>query len=477
MRIRDWWHPRALVTILCVGAVFIMVLGPLIDPDVFWHLANGRLILTTGAIPRADPFSFTRAGAPWICHEWLTEVGMYALYNCLGPAALMIIGACVITLSFALVLIRCRVSPYLAAPCTLLAVLASAPVLGVRPQMVSLLLTSVTLYIVEGGAPLWILVPLGALWGNLHGAFFTGPAVVGAYAVGEALDMLALRARHAPQGPSRLRQLALATIGMGLAPLLNPYGLKLYAYPFQTLTSSAMRELITEWQSPNFHKPEFLPLTLLVLALLAVLGLSRKRVALPRLILLLGTAYAALSSARHVPLFALAATPVLVEQAAGLGDMAPKLSRPSPRLLAVAFACATLALLIAGIAWRIRTAAAFNTTAVAARYPVWASEALRQSGSGGNLLNDYDWGGFLIWRGEKVFIDGRADVYGDDFFNQYSRLYRGQVAAEGILSAYDIGRVLIKPYSPLATFLQGSSDWRTLYQDAQAVVFVRADSR
>jgi len=115
MRIRDWWQPSTLVTILCVGAVFIMVLGPLIDPDVFWHLANGRLILATGSIPRADPFSFTKAGTAWICHEWLTEVGMYALYNYLGPAALMIIGAYIITASFALVLTRCRASPYLAA--------------------------------------------------------------------------------------------------------------------------------------------------------------------------------------------------------------------------------------------------------------------------------------------------------------------------------------------------------------------------
>ncbi len=477
MHIRDWWEPSRLVIALCIGAVFILVLGPLIDPDVFWHLANGRLILTTGSIPRADPFSFTKAGTTWICHEWLTEVGMYALYHYLGATALMIVGAGVITASFALVLLRCRASPYLAALCTVLAVLASAPVLGIRPQMMSLLLTSVTLYIVEGGVPLWTLVPLGALWANLHGAFFTGTAVLGAYTAGEALDILALRAQRASKGLGRLRQLILATIGMGFAPLLNPYGLKLYAYPFQTLTSSAMRERITEWLSPNFHKLEFQPLALLLLALLAVLGLSRKRLALPRLILLLGTTYAALISARHVPLFALAATPVLVEQATDLRAIATRPAGRSRRPLAIAFACVTLALLVAGIAWRIRNVAAFNATAVAARYPVQASEALRQSGFGGNLLNDYDWGGFLIWRGEKVFIDGRADVYGDDFFNQYSQLYHGQVPAAGVLNSYEIRRVLIRSDSPLATWLETSAEWSKLYQDRQAIVFVRGEAR
>jgi hypothetical protein len=212
MRIRDWWQPRTLVVVLCIGAVFIMVLGPLTDPDLYWHLANGRLIWTAGSIPRSDPFSFTKAGTAWICHEWLTEVGMYALYSHLGPIALMVVGACVITGGFALVVVRCRASPYWAALCTLFAVLASAPVLGTRPQMVSLLLTSATLYIVESGIPLWTLVPLGALWANLHGAFFTGPAVVGAYAVSEALEMLALRAKR-DKGLGRLRQLVLATIG------------------------------------------------------------------------------------------------------------------------------------------------------------------------------------------------------------------------------------------------------------------------
>jgi hypothetical protein len=184
-----------------------------------------------------------------------------------------------------------------------------------------------------------------------------------------------------------------------------------------------------------------------------------------------------LASDRHVPLFALVATPLLVEQAADLGAGATRPAGRLPRPLAVAFACVTAALLVAGIAWRIQTVAAFNETAVGARYPVQALEVLRQDNSGGNLLNDYGWGGFLIWCGEKVFIDGRADVYGDDFLNQYSQLYRGQVAAEGILSRYDIGRVLIKPDSPLAIFLQGSSDWRKLYQDGQAVVFVREEAR
>ncbi len=473
MRIGEWWQPRTLVVVLCVGTVFIMVLGPLIDPDLYWHLANGRLILTTGSIPRSDPFSFTKAGTAWICHEWLTEVGMYGLYAYLGPVALMLVSACLITAAFTLVLMRCRASPYWAALCTLFAVLASAPLLGTRPQMVSLLLASVTVYIVETGGPLWALVPLGALWANLHGAFFTGPVLVGAYAAGEAVERLASRANADSRECRRLRQLVLTTIGMALAPLLNPYGLRLYSYPFETLTSGAMRAHIAEWLSPNFHTLEFQPLALFLLALLAALASSGKRPSAPRLLLLLGAFYAALSSARHVPLFALVATPVLAEQAALVVPMAARPAGRSTRSFAIAFGCLAVALLVLGAVWRIQAVAAFNETAVRVRYPVVALEVLQQSDSSGNLLNDYDWGGFLIWRGEKVFIDGRADVYGDEFFNQYSQLYHGQIPSEGILSTYGIGRVLIKSDAPLAATLRANPVWRELYQDTQAVVFVR----
>jgi len=486
MDIGHWWEPRRLVIPLAIAAIFVLALGPLIDPDLFWHLANGRLILETRSIPRADPFSFTMAGKEWVCHEWLTEVSMYALYQWLGPVALMIAGAAVIAASFGLVALRSRSTPFLAAACVLLAMLASAPILGVRPQMLTLLLASLMLYIVERGAPLWTLVPLSALWANLHGGFFIGTAIVGACWLGGAIDTLILRQGDRAAGLQRLKGLALVAAGTLLAPAVNPYGIKLLTYPLQTLASGAMREHITEWLSPDFHKLAFQPLALLFLALTATLALSRKRPSTTHLLLLLGTSYAALNSARHVPLFALVAAPVLCEQLVALQPARrarrayPAAGQPeqwtAPRPPGITFALLVVACVVAGVVWRVQSVVAVNEAAQSARYPLPAMDALRQSGTAGNLFNAYDWGGYLIWQGEKVFIDGRADVYGDEFFNQYSRIYYGEALPAETLNQYRIGRVLIERDSVLATLLSVDAAWKTAYRDDLAVLFVRAES-
>ncbi len=495
MDTRDWWQPRRLVLPLSIAMIFILALSPLTDPDLFWHLANGRLMWSTHSIPRSDPFSFTIGGKEWICHEWLTEIIMYGLHNELGPAALIVAAATVVAASFALVAIRCRTSPYVVASCILLATLASAPSLGARPQVVSLLLASLTLYIVEGGAPLWTLVPLGALWANLHGGFFTGPVIVGVYVLGRAID--ALGEKDWAKGRKAVKQLVLAAVGMSLGALFNPYGIKLLLYPFQTLASGAMRELIMEWFSPDFHMPAFQPLALLLLAVVASLALSTKKPSSTRLILLLATMYAALNSARHVPLFAIVTAPVLSEQMAGIqaGRWARKragstrepatsnspthrlLTWQAPRRFAISFALVLIAVLIVGCAWRLHTVITQNETDQAARFPVHAVDFMRSASLPGNLFNQYGWGGYLIWHGEKVFIDGRADVYGDDFLNQYASLYLGKAHPAQVFQRYDIHHVLIESDCALAVLLEDSKDWNTIYQDDLAILLVKEEAQ
>lgn len=488
MNTLKWWEPRRLVLPLTIGIIFVIAIIPLKDPDLFWHLANGRLIFSSHAIPRTDPFSFTMYGKEWICHEWLSDVAMYIVYDWFGPAVLAIAGGAVVAASFGLVAARCPTSPFIAAFCTLLAAFASAPLWGTRPQMISLLLASLTLYIAEGRGPLWILVPLGALWANLHGGFFLGTVIVGVFAVGAAIDVL--RKKDRAGGWKAVTAPVLATIGMAASPLLSPYGIRLLVYPFETLFSPAMREYIIEWFSPDFHKVAFQPLALLLLALMASLALSKKRPSSTHLLLLLGTTYAALSSGRHVPLFAIVAAPVLSGQLANLGPRrragtsdasadgsARKLlaRRPSTPF-GVTFALLVAAVLVVSFVWRLRPVVSADQTDQAVHSPIRALQFMQNAGLGGNLFNKYSWGGYLIWHGELVFIDGRADVYGDEFLRQYMHIYRGLVSPDSVFQQYDIARVLIEPGSALATLLEGSPDWSEVYRDEKAIVFTRAQA-
>jgi len=178
-------------------AIFAMALRPVVDNDVFWHLATGRYMWTTGRIPHADPFSWTAPGRAWIAHEWLTEAFLYPLYTHGGYPALMLVFAAVITVAFALSYATARLlgaTRPIGVVVVGVAAIASTHTWGVRPQMLSLLLTALTVWILTrartAGRPrlLWALPPLLALWVNLHGGFIFGLVIIGVAALARTCE-------------------------------------------------------------------------------------------------------------------------------------------------------------------------------------------------------------------------------------------------------------------------------------------------
>src|SRR5581483_11667140 len=247
--------PSRLFTAILFVALFTMPVREISDPDFWWHLRTGQYIVETRTIPHADPFAFTAQGKEWVTHEWLSEVIIYGLYRVGGLALLALVFAGIITLAFGLVYWRSTGRPYLAGFALLLGALATAPTWGVRPQMISLLLMSVVLvlldvYIARRG---WqFLVPLRiltALWVNLHSGYALGLMEIGAYLVTE----VAYRVwRIAHRQSQKLTPLVITLAVSFVAVLLNPNGARMYSYPFETLTSPAMQRYIQEWFSPDF---------------------------------------------------------------------------------------------------------------------------------------------------------------------------------------------------------------------------------
>src|SRR5882757_6552982 len=159
-----------------------------VDPDLWWHLRTGQWIMETGHIPHSDPFSFTRAGSPWVAHEWLSAVTFYEIQKFSGDGGLIVFSALVTTAGFMLLYLRSRGKPQWAAAVLTLGALASAPTWGVRPQMFTFALASLLLWLLEHSQErprllLWI-PPLFPLWLNLHAGFAFGPALLVAFSVG-----------------------------------------------------------------------------------------------------------------------------------------------------------------------------------------------------------------------------------------------------------------------------------------------------
>jgi hypothetical protein len=474
---------QVFVAILALG-LFTMAARGMADPDAWWHLRTGELILQNHSVFHSDPFSFTRLGQPWINHEWLSDVLLFGIYRVAGIGGLIVTFAVMIAASYLLVYVRCAGHPYLAALMTLWGAVASASMWGVRPQMFSLLLASVFLLLLEASERrprlLWWTPPLMLLWANLHAGYPIGLLFIGLFLVGETLEA-GVRPEPWQIFLPRLRQLATAlALCLGLVAV-NPYGWRIYAYPFETLHSAAMQRFIQEWFSPNFHDPASLPLLLMLLALIAGLAFSPGRPRLRSLGLLLVTIPAALRSIRHIPILILVLVPVLAELVEAMLEKSGStrlFKKPhavqSPRTLAIN--CVVLFSFIVFTVVRVHQVTAHQGEVEAKNFPVAAVAFLDREHIPAPIMNHYNWGGYFIWKlypKYRVFMDGRADVYGDAFMTDFGACYYLTDNWKKTLEQWGIRTVVLPPDAPLITALRSNQDWKQIFSDSQAVILTK----
>jgi hypothetical protein len=470
---------RTFLAILFLG-LFAMAAGNLKDPDIWWHLKTGEYIATHKSVPRTDPFSYTRAGYPWVAHEWLSELLFYELPRTTGFGGLILFFAAILTAAFLCLCLRCGSTAYVAGVVTLGGALATAPVWGVRPQVLSLLLTSLWLLILERSERhpkiLWWTLPLTLLWVNLHAGFALGLALSALFLLAEWIER---RLGVLPQQNAQLLPTAALVFLLDLLVVpLNPHGLRMFSYPFETLRSPAIQNYIVEWASPNFHRLEYWPFLLLVLATFAALSWSRVQLRPRDLILLLVSLYASLCSIRMIPFFVFIAVPLISQR---LGTW-PRTS-PQPRRLPTASRSALNFVIVLAMAIfasvRIAKVIESQPQAEAQQFPSRAVEFLRTHPPSGPIFNLYDWGGYLIWKlypSTPVFIDGRTDLYGEPLLHDFADLYQFKGPWQQILQRWRIETVIVPPDSALASGLCSAPGWAVSYQDSQAIIFTASPS-
>jgi hypothetical protein len=471
------------VVVLALG-LFAMGTRGMADPDVWWHLRTGQLILQNHALFHTDPYSFTRSGLPWVDHEWLSEIIMFVVYRIAGEGGLIVTFAAIIAATLLLVFSRCPGRPYLAALMTLWGAVASAPMWGVRPQIFSLLLASVFLVLLDASEKrpnlLWWTAPLMLLWVNLHAGYPIGLAFLAFFSLGEGLEAAAGSESWQRSAP-RLKRLALALALCLALVVLNPNGARIYSYPLETLRSSSMHKFIQEWFSPNFHDPMYVPLLLMLLALIVGLALSPRPPRLRSLVLLLATIPAGLRSMRHIPILVLVLVPVLAELATlcirrrGERRLLQRgRGQPTSRTLLVnVVVLITFAVFTVARIWQVVGSQAATE---AKHFPTAAVAFLERERPPGPIFNHYNWGGYLIWKlypRYHVFIDGRADIYGDSFMEDFGSAYYLTDDWRKSLETWGIRTLVLPPDAPLVTALRTGTNWKQIYADSEAVVLTR----
>jgi hypothetical protein len=452
------------------------------DPDLWWHLRTGQWIVETGRVPHADPFSFTRAGHAWVSHEWLSELLFYELWKHVGATGLIIFSAIITSAGFMLLYLRCPGRRQWAALATVIGAISSAPSWGVRPQMFTFALASLLFWLIERGedrpALLFWIPPLFLLWLNLHAGFALGLALLSAYGIGLVLEIAVGATPWQQARPILFRALLLLIICLALVPL-NPSGIQLYRYPLDTLRSAGMRSLIGEWFSPDFHDWLYRPFLLVWLLLLIALASSRSRIKGRVIAPLLLTSFAALDAVRHIPIFVLFAMPVIAgtlpNAPASLDLRRPSHSRLRPVLVGVVLLLmGTLAI----VKWI--SLARNQDVREAKQFPQSAIAFLEAGQYPPRAFVYYDWGGYAIWKlypKYQVFVDGRADLYGDDLLRQFKTAMLVRTGWKEILDSWNVQTVLLPTSSALAQVLLLEPHWHAVYDDSRAIIILREGAR
>jgi len=492
---------------VAVAAFFFLVALPrpaipLIDGDVWWHLRAGEEVLRTGAVPRVDTWSIAGAGMPWTSQDWLSNVVMALAYRLgeLGPTVLSIGFSLLVVAALVLLWrgigLRDRQIGWLARVVWLAAGLTVAgPVVGVRVQVVDLPLAAASLVVawayVARRRPLvlaWLPV-LAVAWANLHAGWPLLFLLVGAVAVGEALDRLARRdVTPEPLAWSGLGWLVVALVASLAAIAINPNGIALYGYPLETSAIAAHRDFLAEWAPPDLGSfPGQVLAGFLLLGVLPTLALGWRRLRTGDLLVLAGMTIMAAGSARFLlvagpigaAIVALGLAPWLSSTAAGraIGPVFARMARqPSAAQARLNLALAAV-LAVGGVLVTVgRVSPAAQERAIAEHMPVAAVDWILANDPGDRPFNTYAWGGYLGFRRPDalVYIDGRSDIYGDGPIRAYADAISLRSDPSLLLDRHAIDHVLFNTSHVFADWLDESGGWQRVYRDAQASVWVRS---
>jgi len=462
------------------------------DGDTGWHIRVGQMILSTGSVPTTDPFSFTKPDAPWFAWEWLSEVVLAGLHNWLGLKGVVWFSGVLIAAFAALLLrytLRRGADPLVALATTLLAVGAASVHYLARPHLFTMLLLVVSLWVIgrdleRPGRAVWALVPLAALWANLHGGFMVLLFCLGTVA-GVALLEAALEPASRREKLARARRYAALTAASAAATLVNPYGWDLHRHILAYLNSDWIKMSIAEFQSPSFRAENVLQFEILLICGLLVAGRLLWERRYLGVVWIAAWAHFSLQSARHIPIYAIFAAPLVAVEVSKAwrewalaqprrssgrtlyefgGDLGRGLRRVT--LWPAVFAVALLAV-EPPVKWPADFPDSEFPVAVIARN----EEVIR----GRRVFTDDGWADYLLYRFfpvQRVFMDGRSDFYGEEIGEQYLDLMYGRPRWRELLERYEFDAVLVPPKRALAALLELDPGWERRDGDEDAVLFV-----
>lgn len=439
-------HPQLLI-LLVLGLVAFIRCVFYLEPDFGWHLRMGQIILSHG-IPATDPFSYTMPSYPAIDHEWLSNVLIAIFYKSVGFVGLSLIFTALYITSL-IIIIPKKFKNFSLVP-LLLAGSLMLQFVEVRPQVITLFFISILLKIIfdENLWKKWrYILPLIFIpWANLHGGFSIGIVLLLVFFLAKTIEK---------------RRLNFESFKVFLVSLvltfINPYGPRIWWEVWMTASDNSLRWIIEEWM-PAFTQPEIAVIILFALSICFVF-FYRKKLNFSKIAIFSFLSLMAISSVRHILLWALSAIIITSEAFFFLKKEVGNNKENLKRLNIVKKILIPILLLV--FLYEILNSLV-QTYSLSEQqyYPVQAVKFLSQQKFQGNLLTSYNFAGYILWKipGKKDFIDGRmpswrrSGVYPNESnyaFKDYQKMGANENFAKQMLIKYDIHYVLLSRPEPI----------------------------
>lgn len=468
-----------------LGAAFL--LGPRmlsIDSDLGRHLVLGSYMLNAHIVPTTDILSHTLIGTERPPYEWLTQVLFALAYRLAGLDGVILVVSLTIAITFSFVYrqaVKYSALPLTSLFLTIVALAASSLHWLPRPHVVTFLFLAVLLDRLETlqhgrCVPIWQFPVLMLFWANMHGGFIFGFLAWLAYLAGWGWEK---RVKTSSPNDATRGQLWKGFLLAGIASVITPGGWGNWKAVLQN-TSPYILSQTVETMPPNIHQAGMWPFFLLTFLSMILLLAARKQAQAGHIFLLAGLASMGLLMARNIPLFAIASVPVLSLWARESLNTGNKWLKLEERII-------DLQKPLRNAVWSVLFGLGFvlfvGSSSVAQRdalmyfdegvFPVRAVEWLEEHPPSGQMFNDFNWGGYLLyrlWPAQRVFLDSQTDFYGEKLVREYEQVITASQGWESVLNRYEVTWVILHPKTRLSDVLQNRPGWELVYKDETAII-------
>lgn len=479
--VRVWCPFHVMIAAIIVIFTFFFCGHSVADPDIWWHLKDAQILVQQHHWVRADQFSYTVTGSPWVNSEWLSEVMFYGAWRVGGLAGLFILYTAMAELIMVgTLLLAWRASGSIKAALIpgLMAVMMSVVNFGPRTILFGWACFLAMMFVLwkmmnTGRAPLWTIPFIFLLWVNFHGSWLVGLVVFGIVVGAGMVSGTWGNVVAEKWTPEQRKRLLLTGAAILPALFLNPYGYKMVWYPFDLAYRQKLNvSHIIEWASIDFHEPRGKIAFGVILLLFSLALWSRRQWRLTEVALVCFALYISLTYVRFMFPAAILIAPIVARQLDFMPPYKAEIDRPG------------LNALLSG-------ALLFVTIWHSPRRHVLQEDLAKKMPDGGiqyllshakpsdHIYNHYGFGGYMIWKAPTLptFVDSRTDIFEyKGVLKDYLDSIKLNHSLE-IMDKYHAKFVFFPADDPVTYTLRQSPKWRLVFEDAVSCVFERVPNR